>query len=146
MIVMAMIGGTEESGDCAYKSLVRELGASRVRKLYLGYLSDPHERARRLYIELSGRFSDDIVTLVVGSNTPEEVSALRKMGAFICHQYGALTSCYASLAIQPSDLMVTTALCRPEHVLTPIEAWSVCFVKKKEQRRKRREQSKRNIA
>ncbi|EKI0737911.1 hypothetical protein [Vibrio parahaemolyticus] len=141
MIVMALLGGTEDDGEAAYLALVNELGAGQVRRLYLGYLPDPAERARRLRLELSGRWPDDIVTLVIGSNSAEELQALRRLGAFVCHQYGSLTEFYDRLDIKHHDLMVSEADNTPAHVLTAIEAWSECYVRKLDRRRKRKQQT-----
>ncbi|HHY0482693.1 hypothetical protein [Vibrio parahaemolyticus] len=142
MIVMALLGGTEEHGEQAYQALVRELGSAQVRRLYLGYLPDPAERARRLRVETSGRWPDNIVTLFIGSGCQEELHALRSMDAFICHQYGALTDAYDQLDIQPHDLMVSESRCSPSHVMSIVEAWSECVVSKLNRRRQRAAQLK----
>ncbi|EJV5951094.1 hypothetical protein R7D97_25100 [Vibrio sp. Vb5031] len=146
MIVMALLGGTEEDGDASYLALVNELGASRVRRLFLGYLPDPAERARRLRLEISGRWPDDIVTLVVGTNSKEELQVLRSFGAFVCHQYGALSEFYSQHGIKHHDLMVSEGESVPDHVLNTVEAWSECYVRQMDRRRKRREQKKRTAA
>ncbi|EGR3853012.1 hypothetical protein DEH12_16755 [Vibrio cholerae] len=136
MIVMALLGGTESDGDAAYLALVKELGASRVRRLFLGYLPDPNERCRRLRLELSGRWPDDIVTLVIGTNTKQEVNTLRQLGVFVCHQYGALTDFYDQLDIKHHDLMVSEQAVKPSHVFSIVEAWSECYLRMQQRRRK----------
>lgn len=146
MIVMALLGATEEQSEAAYQALVSELGSGRVRRLYLGYLPDPAERARRLRMETSGRWPDDIVTLFIGSGCKEELQTLRDMDAFVCHQYGALKDDYDHLDIQPHDFMISEFRWAPSHVISIVEAWSECYVRKLDRRRKRREQKKRTAA
>lgn len=142
MIVMALLGGNEDDSEAMYIALMKELGASRVRRLYLGYLPDPAERVRRLRLELSSRLPDDVVTLVVGVDTDAELNALRNLGAFVCHHYGPLTRIYQQFDIKSYDLMVSEAKAVPDHVMGAVDAWSECYVRKLSRRQKQREHKK----
>ncbi|NAX32020.1 hypothetical protein CAG63_18405 [Vibrio sp. V37_P2S8PM304] len=72
----------------------------------------------------------------------EELQTLRRLGAFVCHQYGALTEFYDRMDIKHHDLMVSENAFKPPHVLNAIEAWSECYVRTLTRRRKRRSQKK----
>lgn len=129
MIVMALVGGDEKHNEAVYLALVNELGRGQVRRLYLGYLLDPSERVRRLQMEFSNRLPQNVVTIVMGCSSEQEITALRHRGAFICHHYGALSSVYSShCLIQPADLMISDAKNTPDHVLTSVDAWSECYI------------------
>lgn len=134
MILMAVMGEKESDSDAFHFAMVNELGASRVRRVYLGFVSDMTERLRRLRLEASGRWDDEVVTLVVGVNSTEELDLLRQMGAFICHQYGALSGIYHQFDIKPVDLMISQANNSPDHVLEALEAYSECYTRKRNRR------------
>lgn len=136
MILMAVMGEKESEADAFHFAMVNELGASRVRRVYLGFISDITERLRRLKIETSGRWSDEVVTLVVGVNSTEELAMLRQMGAFVCYQYGPLSGGYHQFDIKPVDLMISQADGRPDHVLDALDAYSECYTRKRDRRTK----------
>ena len=134
MILMALIGEGESESDSFHFSMTHELGPSKVRRVYVGFVLDMTERLRRLRLEAAARLSDEFVTLVVGVNTPQEVAELRSMGAFICHCYGPLAGIYDDINIEPHDLVVSLHSNRPSHVLDAIEAYSECYVRRREMR------------
>lgn len=135
MIIMALVGEGNDTGDDIYFALTRELGPSRVRRVFVGFLTCPAERIRRLKIEAGARGSDDNVTLVVGINTAAEVEALRAMGAFICHTHRFSRT----VPIRAGDLQVSESRHRPDHQLDAIEAYSECWTRRVAARRARRE-------
>ncbi|WP_139073853.1 hypothetical protein [Aliivibrio fischeri] len=125
------MGEDESEADPFHFAMVNELGASQVRRVYLGFVSDMSERLRRLKLETMGRWSDDVVTLVVGVNAQPEIDMLREMGAFMCHQYGPLSMAYERVEIKPGDLMISMSEKRPAHVLDALEAYSECYTRKR---------------
>lgn len=142
MIVMAVFGGCDKDEEKAYHALVKELGESRVRRLNLGFLPDKAERARRLRLETAGRYSDDIVTLVFGVKSFEESCVLRKIGAFVCHHYTALTRVYDEVPIAIGDFIVSESRQVPPHVVTIVDAFSECLIRKRALNRQRRAKNK----
>lgn len=146
MIVMALLGGTEDERESMVIALMKELGASRVRRLYLGYLPDPVERVRRLRMELSSRLPDDVVTVVLNPDTEAELNTLRNLGAFVCHYYGTLSGIYSQFEIKSYDLMVSEANRTPDHVLGAVDAWSECYVRMRQRRLKSRAMKKKAVA
>jgi len=135
MILMALVGECESEADSFHFAMTHELGASRVRRVYVGFISDLTERLRRLRLETSDRVSDEFVTLVVGVKTPEEVAELRLMGAFICHPYGVLTRTHDDIVIRPNDLLVSMKDSRPDHALDALEAYSECYIRRRRMRK-----------
>ncbi|PMN73177.1 hypothetical protein [Enterovibrio norvegicus] len=139
MILMALVGEGNDTGDAVHFALTRELGAPRVRRVFVGFLPCQDARIRRLNIEARTRGSDENVTLVVGINTPAEADAMRNMGAVVCHPYrrGRVS---AMVPVRPLDLMISADLVHPEHVLDAVEAYSECFTRRAAARKQRRTQ------
>ncbi len=135
MILMALIGECDSEADSFHFAMTHELGPSKVRRVYVGFVSDMTERLRRLRLEATARLSDEFVTLVVGVNTPQEVAELRSMGAFVCHQHGPLGDIYDDIAIQSHDLVISSNEERPSHALDALEAYSECYVRRREMRK-----------
>ncbi len=74
----------------------------------------------------------NVITIVDGVTTAQELDYLRNKSALICHCYGQLSTVYDQVSISSVDKLVLPAplpLRTPDHIYTPDEVLSECYIK-----------------
>ena len=139
MTIIVVMGGTFRHQEEVISGLMRAR-PGQVEKLCLAGLVDPKQRIERYQFLFSRTAVNERATLVVGVETPEEVVALRGLGAHFCHVRGPLAPVFKTLPILINDHHVASdwwTKDKPDMVLTPQELLSECLIANRKTRVRR---------
>ena len=135
-MIMVLLGGTKEAQNRIIDDLMLCFKA-RIQRLNVSHISSDKQRVHRLSVEVHAPHKPQQITLITGVKTVAEVTLLRNAGAVMAHIYGPLSSIYKEVVIDHADLHITPLAPRiavPPHVLTPEEAVSEIYYRKRKKR------------
>ncbi|MBE3914891.1 hypothetical protein HJ155_23150 [Vibrio parahaemolyticus] len=125
-MIMVLMGGSEADREAVIRDLM-QLYKSRIQCVNVAHLSCPLDRAARLKMEINPKRAFRSITVVNNPASVEEVTELRRVGAYFAHIYGPLGAIYDHVSVENNDVQVAPIPHRrpfPSHVLTPEEAVS----------------------
>jgi len=132
-MIVVVLGGSEILRDDVISqlmqskiSLIRHFnitGLVNCKDVGLSRLKTEFERPKKV---------TNLVTIVSGISTNDELVYLRSKDAIICHCYGELTDLYNQVACEKGDKYILPdplKFTAPEHVYSPDEVLSECYIK-----------------
>lgn len=125
-MIMVLMGGTATDREAVIQDLM-QLYKSRIQSVNVAHLSCPADRVERLRMEINPNRPFRVITVVNNPGSLEEVTELRRIGAYFAHVYGPLAPIYDQVKVESRDVQVAPIPHRhtlPMHVLTPEEAIS----------------------
>lgn len=132
-MIIVVLGGSENLRDDVISQLMQSK-LTRIRHLSIaGVVNCKNTRLSRLKVEFDQPSKlTNVITIVSGISTNDELEYLRSKNAMICHCYGQLTDIYDHVAcvrgdkyILPEPLQFTA----PDHIYSPAEILSECYIK-----------------
>lgn len=136
MLIM-VIQGTEGRERDSVISQLTHLKQPQVVTLDVSFVATPEQRIQRLQLLLHR--SRQVLNVVVGANSKEEIAFLRAQGAMFCNVHRHFPNHLLGIegAIHPGDMLVSPREEREPDVivLRPDEAFSECLLRSKFRRK-----------
>ncbi len=125
-MIMVLMGGSYDDREAVIRDLM-QLYKGRMQCVNVGHIPNPKARVERLQMEINPKRNFRVITVVNSPASVEEVTELRRVGAFFAHIYGPLFPIYDHVTVERDDVQIAPIPHRralPSHVLTPEEAVS----------------------
>lgn len=132
-MIIVILGGSDSLSDEVISQLMQSK-ITRIRHLSIaGLVKCDALGLSRLKTEFDQPSKlTNLVTIVSGITTNNELNYLRSKDAMICHCYGELTDIYDYIECVSSDKYVLPEpllLTAPDHIYSPSEVLSDCYIK-----------------
>jgi hypothetical protein len=131
-MIVVILGGSESLRSDVIRQLMQS-DITLIKHLNIeGLVQFKNRTISRLMAEFEQSYKlTNIVTIVSGVTTNDELVYLRGKGAIVCHCYGQLTGIYEHISCTVGDKFILPhplQFTAPDHIYSPDEVLSECYI------------------